>query len=81
VPGIGRTPRRPMIPQDVADLQLRSRHTPALDEVDNTSIFKTGSFPRYPRSPLWDNAQTEPPAPLSRSVTQTGSAERAVQPD
>src|SRR5215472_9132963 len=53
VPGIARTPRRPMIPQDVRDLQLRSRHTRALDEVDNTSIFKTGGFPRYPPSLPW----------------------------
>jgi hypothetical protein len=53
VPGISGTPSRAMVAQDVRDLQLRSRHTLALDEVDNTSIFKTAGFPRYPRSPLW----------------------------
>ena len=38
-----------------------------LDEVVDTSIFKTGRLPRYPRSPMGIILRPSPTSPLSQS--------------
>src|SRR5271157_3366805 len=63
--GHGRGLLRPAQRADSIDTH---RQTPILDEVDDTSILKTGTQPRYPRSPSWlicTGASPQPP--LSRS--------------
>src|ERR1035441_8064041 len=47
--------------------------TPVLDEVDDTSIFKTGHPARYPRSFVWLPG-SQMSHPLQRAIAQRFSA-------